>query len=115
MVIIRLSKIGFLYGLGCVFIELTIIGNPAHGEKDNFRRRDTRHARRFEKGACIKPESINDMGRYHPTRPQRVDLLDHISQKSRNEKPPDKMGLHKPKHRKAPPLLLAGMSASVMF
>jgi len=47
------------------------------------------------------------MGRYHAARTQRVDLLDRISEKSRNQEPPNRMGLFQPQGWKATALLLA--------
>ena len=49
------------------------------------------------------------MGGYYTAGTQRVDLLDRVSQESRNEKPPNRVGLFKLKGWKTTPLLLAGL------
>ena len=48
-----------------------------------------------------------------PTRPQRMDLLDRLGERGRDSREARPLGLREPQRGKAPPLLLAGVSASV--
>jgi hypothetical protein len=74
----------------------------------------TRSARRFKKGTHIRPQSVNSLGGDHTAGTQRVDLLDRVREKTRNEKPPDRVGLFQPEGGKATPLLLARMRSPLI-
>jgi len=50
---------------------------------------------------------------YYTARTQRVDLLDSVGEESRNQKPPDRVGLFQPKRWKTAALLLAWMRPSL--
>ena len=49
------------------------------------------------------------MGRHHPARAQRMDLLGSVRKKGGDQAQEDRLGLREPARRQAPPLLLARM------
>ncbi|OGH70463.1 MAG: hypothetical protein A3C90_04135 [Candidatus Magasanikbacteria bacterium RIFCSPHIGHO2_02_FULL_51_14] len=82
-----------------------------YDQKRNIHRRGTQTAGGFAKGHNFRAGGASGVGRYHPARAQRVDLLGDKRQESGDAEYPYQEGPLKASGRDAPALLLGRLSS----